>query len=280
MNVTPTQYYERKPFRFSSFYSLYLLNTDSNKASEIVCGINPERMSIKWVPRGTVERTASGLFPVDTKLYRENALYKGFFDEHGGEERKLFDPETNGSITVDFSFQSGSVLPVHKDNKDGTSYFEMPHGVDALNTFLQLVSEPMTYWDAEAKQHRLNLFTCETVSLLFPTLSFVGFWNPDGLGAITSSSDSDNVVRWNASFVALTTYPKIHDAKERKEVYEEALAERFDPSHYNELVSVLENVGIPGQYATTILGSAVSGNVSSATNESRQRVANFLQDNI
>jgi len=123
-------------------------------------------------------------------------------------------------LKLSMTFQSGSILPVdlnlkstsHVNNigqtNNGSSNYVPSGGIGNFYDFMQLVDAPKLTSDTPA---RANLVYIQYTSNLFPQLTLMGMFEPDGISFTDDSQNPNQVTSWSANFLVYDTFPRLSD---------------------------------------------------------------------
>jgi len=199
---------ERSPFVITTE-----LNLNQN-LQYLYC--NPREVSFQLGIRGTEGKIKAG------------AIQHTWFDPH---HRKTFYDEP----TLGFQFQSGNTTPVFL--ADGVSV-KPPQGLKDMYALLELFDQPRILPDG-----RPNLVYIIYTSRNFPSITFVGFFTPDGFSFTDSASDP-TILNMTANFVVYDSYPKLSDSLTLKQIYSEFSLRGFAGRRGGNIGSTVTSSGI------------------------------------
>lgn len=128
-------------------------------------------------------------------------------------------------FVLNFSFQSGNLLPYKRNDIDLNSYVEGNNGEFELTRddvapglinfydFLKLVDAPKLTSPNSAGEGggRTNHVVIKYNSNIFPSLTLIGQFDPEGIRFTDTASDPNNIASWSASFIVLDSNPRLSD---------------------------------------------------------------------
>lgn len=151
--------------------------------------------------RGELQKTRGGSIQHYYKDYRRDTYY----DE----------------ATVQFSFQSGNIMPVRiTQDPNGprggplNTVVRIPIGLMNFYEFLEVLNQKKAVSDG-----RVNYVYILYSSMAFPRIMLRGFFDP-GHGVSFSESASEGAeIKWSANFTIADTYPRFQNAQELKNTW-------------------------------------------------------------
>ncbi len=129
-------------------------------------------------------------------------------------------------FVLNMSFQSGNLLPYNRSynglnaylESDSSDEFELEReavapGLINFYDFLKLVDAPkLTSPDAAGMGGgRTNHVVIKYNSNIFPALTLIGQFDPEGIKFTDTASDPNNVASWSATFIVLDSNPRLSD---------------------------------------------------------------------
>lgn len=147
-------------------------------------------------------------------------------DIKGGRAHYAQSRETYGSSktyfnlpTVQFTFQTGNILPIAVDN----TVAETPYGLQDFYYFMQLVNQDPLIPEVESargsdREGSHNYIWVFYTSLQFPQLVLRGYIEPEGL-SWTDSAEAPNSFTWSAGMAVYSSTPEFWEADDLLSAY-------------------------------------------------------------
>jgi len=155
----------------------------------IVFWVGPNTASWKFQLRGSEQQTRTGW----VQHYWRDDKRSTFFD----------------NPTIDFSFQSGNLIPVRLiDNNGSTKVVTLPPGLLDCYDFFELLDDKKILSNGQE-----NLTYIVYHSLLFPSITLYGYFVPDGI-SISEDAERPDTVTWTAQFRVQGSSPKFYVSKD------------------------------------------------------------------
>lgn len=127
-------------------------------------------------------------------------------------------------FVLNMTFQSGNLMPYRRDTSIHKGYLDSDYANGDADTygsdsssispglvnfydFLKLMDAPKLTSDGRRANHVVIKYN----SNIFPKLTLIGQFDPEGTKFTDSSSDPNNVGSWTATFIVLDSDPRISD---------------------------------------------------------------------
>jgi len=224
--------------------------------------VNPSDVSWTMAQRSQEQKTKAGTV---LHVWNDNER-KTYFDEP----------------VLTINFQSGNILPTRSLlDFQGT----IPEGLVNFYEFMALVDEVKVLDDGRA-----NLCYIKYNSLIFPSITLWGFWQPQGISFSDQASNHAQVNNWSASFtvykstpelgraVAITNQSRV-DGREAGHPLKQKYMERVGFTYSNrrsETFSPIQDLLITGQVPPRAIASASKASVNAASQRIVSRTATAI----
>jgi hypothetical protein len=156
---------------------------EANPARVIVWAANPSEIAWSMPLRATETKNKAG------------TVYHVWRDPR----RQTFYDEP----VLSMSLQSGNIMPVTW-TRSQSGYDEMAQGLSNFYQFMELVDAPKLTADG-----RPNLVSIQYTSRMFPKITLIGLFNPEGIRFNDSSSEPNQVNSWSATFTVYDSVPRL-----------------------------------------------------------------------
>jgi hypothetical protein len=206
----------------------------------LICKVNPGEIQWKMPQRSATQKTRIGEI-----LHIWKDRFRGtFYNE----------PE----LTI--TFQSGNIMPIRqkplvtsKENKrkaqtvlfsdvndegvvenqtqweevsgpenDTSEEFpQVPGGLNNFYEFLALVDEQKIITDGPSKG-KINYVYMMYNSRIFPNMTLVGLFTPDGVSWTDAANDPNQITNWTANFTVYDSYPRLNDLSALNTFFQDA----------------------------------------------------------
>jgi len=157
----------------------------SSPGRYIVFWAGPKDANWKFQLRGTEQQTRTGW----VQHYWRDDKRSTFFD----------------NPIIDFTFQTGNLLPVRLIEKNGVAQVvSLPPGLLDCYDFFELLDDKRILSNGQS-----NLTYIVYHSLLFPSITLYGYFTPEGM-ALSESAETPDQLTWTAQFRVQGSSPRFY----------------------------------------------------------------------
>lgn len=244
--------------------SVSALEATGRNRSHLLFWAGPKSVEWNFTQRGSMQQSRTGHI---AHFWRDSKR-STFFD----------------NPSINFTFQTGSLLPIRQTRND-ISIDPFPPGLLDYYEFFNLLDEQKILSDG-----RPNYVNILYHSLLYPTIMLRGFFEPETAMTVREEAGKPASIEWNATFRLKESNPSFNDSAKLVASWRDAVNGTIYNNELQQIIAEEEQAQrdliIAPAHARSVQDEIVASNAELAAQQAkderqeRNRFVNFVRDNF